>query len=443
MSKWMPTNKHDLIAYIKDLVKKIYGTTDPKRIDEIEKERGNLISPLLPPVQDLKDRIDTDPKFNMFFNQMFTEVPPEYTMIINNYSVMLRVINFIITMPPVFTKHHVGCPINAILTWPMGTVNGYAAFLDDDVNKYIKRILTAWRIFLQSKDSALFLNETPEVGWFSERAMGSSNVEFLDETGTLTSQDFFDVFDADKSKEHFGYDSWDAYFTRELKPGARPVTAPTDGKVIVNACESAPYNYKENVKGTDQFWLKTQNYSITFMLANDPLAGQFINGTVYQAFLSNMNYHRYHSPINGRVVKAFVVEGGFYTECRAMGYDEEGDNQSQGYLTETQTRAIIFIQCENDYIGLMAFIGVGMGDVSSCEIFVYEGQKVVKGQQLGTFHIGGSTHCLLFRPGVKVTMDLRNQIPSLNSKIIPVNTLIATVPEDYPAGSGGRKHPKK
>ena len=433
MSKWMPTNRQDLIAYVEELVKKIYGTDDPKRIDHIEDTRGNSISPLLPCVQALKDRINTDPKFYMFFNQMFGEVPHQYKLLIDNYRVMLRVINFIITMPPVYTKHHVGCPINAILTWPMGTVNGFAAFLDNDVNKYIKDILTAWRIFLQSKDSVLFLTDAPGVGWFSDRAMSNSNVEFMDESGSLTSQDFFEVFDADPKQEHCGFNSWDAYFTRQLKAGARPVKSPLNGKIIVNACESAPYNFKENVKATDTFWLKTQNYSITFMLANDSLADQFIDGTVYQAFLSNMNYHRYHSPVNGKVVKAYVVDGGFYTECRAMGYDEEGDNQSQGYLTETQTRAIIFIESDNAYIGLMCFIGVGMGDVSSCEIFVTENQRVIKGQQIGTFHIGGSTHCLLFRKGVKVSMDLRGQTASLNSKIIPVNSLIATVEEDYPA----------
>ncbi len=330
-------------------------------------------------------------------------------------------------MPPIFTVHHVGCPINAIFTYPMGTVEGYAAFLDNDVNRYIKRILVAWKTFLQSENSALFLNKTPLIGWFSERALEHSNVTSMDGYGKVVTQNFFEVFDADPEKKHYGYSSWDAYFTRGLKEGARPIASPDDDKVIVNACESAPYNLQRDVKATDQFWLKSQDYSIRFMLNNDPLAQQFVGGTVYQAFLSNMNYHRYHSPVNGKVVKAYVVDGGFYTECRAMGWDKQGDNKSQGYLTETQTRALIFIESTNKYIGLMCFIGVGMGDVSSCEINVYEGQHVKKGQQTGMFHIGGSTHCLLFRPGVKVDFDLRGQTPSLDSTIIPINSKIATV----------------
>ena len=426
--KWLPVSRDALIAYLQEVAKKIYGTDDPQEIKE--KEEKNLLTSQ-PSVQALKDRIDTDPKFNMYFNQMFTDVPPEiaHKMPIHNYKVALHMISFILTMPPIFTEHHVGCPINAILTYPMGTVEGYAAFLDNDVNVYIKGILAAWKGFLQSEDSALFLNKTPLIGWFTDKAMASSKVVFLNEDGKIQTQTFLEVFDADPSEEHFGYKTWDAYFTRGLKEGIRPVASPEDNKVIVNACESAPYKLTLEAKATDTFWLKSQDYSITFMLANDPLAQQFIGGTVYQGFLSNMNYHRWHSPVSGKVVKAYIVDGGFYTECRAMGWDDQGDNRSQGYLTETQTRALIFIESENPYIGLMCFIGVGMGDVSSCEISVKEGQKVVKGQQTGTFHIGGSTFCLLFRPGVQVSFNFRGQEPSLDAINFPVNSLIATVPQ--------------
>jgi phosphatidylserine decarboxylase len=50
----------------------------------------------------------------------------------------------------------------------------------------------------------------------------------------------------------------------------------------------------------------------------------------------------------------------------------------------------------------MAFVGIGMDEVSTCDITVREGQKLKKGEQLGMFHFGGSSHCLVFREGVKV-----------------------------------------
>jgi phosphatidylserine decarboxylase len=49
----------------------------------------------------------------------------------------------------------------------------------------------------------------------------------------------------------------------------------------------------------------------------------------------------------------------------------------------------------------MAFVPVGMSDVSSCIIHsdVTPGHRIAKGEELGHFQYGGSTHCLVFRPG--------------------------------------------
>ncbi len=75
----------------------------------------------------------------------------------------------------------------------------------------------------------------------------------------------------------------------------------------------------------------------------------------------------------------------------------------------------------------MAVMFVGMAEVSSNNITAYEGQYVKKGDQLGMFHFGGSTHTLIIRPEVKLDFDLRGQTPSLNSKNIPVRAHLATV----------------
>jgi phosphatidylserine decarboxylase len=64
----------------------------------------------------------------------------------------------------------------------------------------------------------------------------------------------------------------------------------------------------------------------------------------------------------------------------------------------------VLIQADNPAIGLMAFTAVGMSDVSSCIIGVQPGQHVGKGDELGYFQFGGSTHCLVFRPGAIETV---------------------------------------
>lgn len=123
------------------------------------------------------------------------------------------------------------------------------------------------------------------------------------------------------------------------------------------------------------------------MLAHDSLAKQFIGGTVYQAFLSALSYHRWHAPVSGKIVKAYVVDGTYYSEPLFEGLgdphphdiDSVGEVTAQEYITAVATRALIFIESDNPAIGLMAFLGVGMCEVSTCQITVSEGQHVKKG----------------------------------------------------------------
>jgi len=75
----------------------------------------------------------------------------------------------------------------------------------------------------------------------------------------------------------------------------------------------------------------------------------------------------------------------------------------------------------------MCFVAVGMAEVSTCAVTVNVGQHVDKGDQIGMFHFGGSTHCLIFRPGVRLEFDLHGQKPGLESSNIPVNAAIARV----------------
>jgi phosphatidylserine decarboxylase len=181
------------------------------------------------------------------------------------------------------------------------------------------------------------------------------------------------------------------------------VASPDDDNVIANACESKTFNVQHNVKLRDHFWIKGQPYSVLDMLAHDPLSENFAGGTVYQAFLSALSYHRWHSPVSGTIKKAFVQDGTYFSEPLFEGLgdptveeiDAGGISVGQGYLSALATRAIIFIEADNPAIGLMAFIGIGMDEVSTCEITVKEGQHVKKGEQTGMFHFGGSSHCLL------------------------------------------------
>ncbi|QGY41842.1 phosphatidylserine decarboxylase [Pseudodesulfovibrio cashew] len=378
---------------------------------------------LLPVVQEFRELIENDPELLMLFSRMFETIPdkpqfrndPTGKPQVRDYRVMLQRLSDILQQAPEFNKSGlVGFPINAVLNWPMGTTAGTTAFLDGRVNAQLKKILRQWAVYLGSPDSRYVLGDDPEKGWFGRDAR---------EAMPTFEQDFV----CDPSKPYHGFASWDDFFTRRFREGRRPVAAPDDDAVIANACESAPFKLAKNVKLRDRFWIKGQPYSLYHMLEGDPLAARFEGGTIYQAFLSALSYHRWHSPVSGRIVKTQLIDGSYYAQSPLAGFDPASPNRSQGYITQVAARALVFIEADNPDIGLMAVMFVGMAEVSSNELTVYEGQHVKKGDQLGMFHFGGSTHVLIFRPGVELDFDLRGQTPGLETKNIPVRSRIATV----------------
>lgn len=258
-----------------------------------------------------------------------------------------------------------------------------------------------------------------------------TDLMFVANAPLSTSHKFEDMFVCDPTATHYGYKSWDDFFTRTLKDGVRDVDSPDDDSVVVNSCESKVYNISHNAKLRDTFWAKGQPYSLVDMLAHDKHAKEFADGSIYQAFLSALSYHRWHSPISGKIKRAFVAEGTYFSEPLFEGVgqpgtteiDKRGIGLAQGYLSSLATRAVMFIEADNKDIGLMGCVFIGMDEVSSCDITVKEGQHVKKGKQLGMFHFGGSSHCLVFKKGVKL-----EGLPEVGREAnVPVRSKLAVV----------------
>ncbi len=378
-----------------------------------------------PAILEFKELIEDDPELFMLFSQMFGQIPADSAHSedssgfpqIQNYLHMLRIMNHLLTKAPGFDRSgFVGFPINAILNWPLQTEAGLIIFRNEKVNQQLKKILNQWSRFLSSADSRYVLDDDPERGWFGKAAQEAM-------------PDFAEDFICDPNAPYYGFRSWDDFFTRQFREGRRPVESPENDSVIANACESAPFKLAFSVSLREGFWIKAQPYSLFHMMAGDPFAPLFEGGTVYQAFLSALSYHRWHSPVSGIIVKTRIIDGTYYAQSPNEKDDPYSPNASQAFISHTASRAIIFIEADNPNIGLMGIIFVGMGEVSSNEITVYEGQRVQKGDQLGMFHFGGSTHALIFRPETRLRFDLRGQTPGLESENIPVGAKIATVIE--------------
>jgi phosphatidylserine decarboxylase len=110
------------------------------------------------------------------------------------------------------------------------------------------------------------------------------------------------------------------------------------------------------------------------------------------------------------VLSARFVDGTYYSEADNVGTDADESRNSQAYLAHVATRAIFIVRADNPKIGLVAFVAVGMSDVSSCTTVVRPGRHVAKGEELGYFNFGGSTHCLVFEPGAIASAPSRQYL---------------------------------
>ncbi|WWC72371.1 phosphatidylserine decarboxylase [Kwoniella pini CBS 10737] len=395
--------------------------------------------PLHPVLEDFKKVVENDTRLSMLFDLMFEQVPknkeylkdPTGESQVQDFEHLLKLMNHVISTAPAWTDagHKVGMvgvPVNALLDWPMGTAAGFVVFQDPTVNEHLKKILNVWGEYLSSPASAEVLGEG-KTGWFGKT--GKASLEEVANKAGGTNLTFEELFQSDPKAKHHGYKSWDDFFTRHFKWENRPVAEPTNDDVIVNACESKVYKVARDVHARDKFWVKGQPYSVLDMLNFDKdYAQQFVGGTIYQAFLSALSYHRWHSPVSGTIKKSFIVQGTYYSEPLFVDFqtnqaaDQHGETTSQEYLSCTATRAVIFIESDNPKIGLMAFIGIGMTEVSTCDTTVKVGQHVNKGEELGMFHFGGSTHCLLFRKGVKLS-----GFPEPSDHNVPIRSKLCVV----------------
>lgn len=404
------------------------------------------------PITALQSMVANNPVLAASTQAMFVEAlayaqdQPTGAPAVTSWDEFLSMLNVIMTTSPEFivdsgsdeAQGLVGFPINALLDWPMGTVAGFLTFNNDQFNASLKAVLNYWGQFLTTEPSRYVLAEgdsssDPEsIAWLSAAAQQQMvAVAQQPFTNPPAGQTFVDIFDVPNPNDpaYMGFTSWDEFFTREFNQGLRPV----GDSVLVNACESAPLQYQTGVSLSANIWLKGQPYSLDDMLNNDPLAQQFAGGTVYQAFLSALSYHRWHSPVDGVIEKAYVVDGSYYLESPSEGIyspdpDSSAPNASQPFITSVATRAVIFIRANDPGIGLIAMVPVGMAEVSSCEITVVPGQTVSRGDQIGMFHFGGSTHCLVFQPGVELDFQVPvTTAPNLDATNVAVKSNLATL----------------
>jgi len=189
------------------------------------------------------------------------------------------------------------------------------------------------------------------------------------------------------------FTTFNDFFTRQLKPSARPVDP--DPSVLVSPADGRLLAYS-NIARQD-FVVKGYRFDLAGFLHDSLLAGEFEGGSMIIVRLAPVDYHRFHFPVDGTVLYEKNIQGTYYS------------------VNPLALRKKVELLCENerDYtvirserFGRMIMAEVGATMVGSI-IQTGQGPRVVKGEEKGFFRFGGSTVILFFRKGVvEIDQDL-------------------------------------
>jgi phosphatidylserine decarboxylase len=143
------------------------------------------------------------------------------------------------------------------------------------------------------------------AGRFASQARGSTTTSVIAWFVKKYQVNMAEALNSDISS----YATFNDFFTRALKPGARPLTnaeliCPVDGAI----------SQFGDIKQNQIFQAKGHSYSTTALVGGDTtLAAQFKNGSFATLYLSPKDYHRIHMPCDGRLTRMIHVPGDLFS----------------------------------------------------------------------------------------------------------------------------------
>jgi phosphatidylserine decarboxylase len=220
------------------------------------------------------------------------------------------------------------------------------------------------------------------------------------------------------------FKNFNDFFTRELKPGTRPLTeehnaiaCPADGAV----------SQAGNITDGKIFQAKGKSFTATDLLGGDAeRAKPFNNGVFTTIYLSPKDYHRLHMPLTGTLREMVHIPGRLFSVNTAT------TNSVPGLFARNERVAAIF---DTD-AGPMALVLVGAIFVSSIETVWHgvvtppsitslrnwqyqENAPVLKiGEEMGRFNMGSTIIVLLGKDKTEWASNFTaNKVVKLGEKI--------------------------
>jgi phosphatidylserine decarboxylase len=203
-----------------------------------------------------------------------------------------------------------------------------------------------------------------------------------------------------ENPEIAGYGSFNDFFTRPLKAGARPLAAadfvcPVDGAISQFGA----------IDDVHILQAKGHRFTIAELVGGDAaLAAQFRHGSFANLYLSPKDYHRLHMPCDGKLTRMIYVPGALFsvnpTTARGVPNLFARNERVVCVFESPEFGPFVMVLVGATIVGSMATVWHGVvnakrtGKISE---WSYTGEDVVlkKGEEMGRFLLG-STIVMLF-----------------------------------------------
>ena len=195
------------------------------------------------------------------------------------------------------------------------------------------------------------------------------------------------------------YDSFNAFFTRALRPDARPLAA----AALICPVDGAVSQFGPIVEG-QIFQAKGHRYSATALVGGDSqLAAQYHDGSFATIYLSPRDYHRIHMPCDGRLTRMIYVPGTLFSVNPTTARGVPGvfaRNERVVCVFESANGPFILTLVGATIVGSMSTVWHGMVNpprTKEVRVWSYLDQNIVlkQGEEMGRFLLG-STVVMLF-----------------------------------------------
>ena len=214
--------------------------------------------------------------------------------------------------------------------------------------------------------------------------------------------------------------TFNEFFYRQLKPDARPCSAPDRPEIIVSPADSRTVCFNTIHEAT-KIWVKGRDYSLERLFGDVyPMdAKRYKGGSMGIFRLAPQDYHRFHVPVDGVLGQPRVIDGEYYTVnpmAIRSALDVYGDN----------IRVVVPI--DSVAHGRVMFVCIGAMMVGSTVITRKAGERVMRAEELGYFKFGGSTVLLFFEPGRMVYDDdlVDNSRGAVETLVSHLNAFVAS-----------------